>query len=261
MTKTQKLTETTINESCEDSLWINYRATGDIALRNKLVIIHMDLVEIIARKMHHVFDRVAQLDDIISNGTIALIGAVENFDPGRRVKFDTYASVRIRGSVIDYIRGQDWVPRTVRDKAKKVGEVFIRLSGELGRDPACEEVSKELGISTREVEEALCEAHTYNIFSLEEMLSDSMDIDFDIEDDTGLTPHSLILRKELKQKLREAIEVLTDKERLVVTLFYYEDLKVKEISQVMDISTSRVCQIHSVALIKMKAKLTGYKNI
>lgn len=242
------------------ALWANYKATGDVSLRNELVMMHTNLVEITARKMYHLFMGKAQLEDIISNGMIALIKAVESFDPSRDVKFDTYASIRIRGSVIDYMRGQDWIPRTAREKIKAVEEACNNLRNKLCREPSTAEIAEELNIKESSVGMILSESYTYNILSLEETLNDGMNRNFDIEDKVNPLPQMLLLKKELRKVLAEAIDLLSEKERLVTTLFYYEGLKVKEIAEVMEISPSRVCQIHSLALIKLKSRLKDYVN-
>lgn len=242
---------------CEmDILWERYKATGDIRLRNKLVLMHMKLVEIIARKMYHVFMGKAQLEDIISNGTIALIKAVESYDPSMNVKFDTYASIRIRGSVIDYIRSQDWVPRTVRVKAKKIDESYERLKTSLGREPDYEEIAADLGISRQDVEAILYEAYDFNMTSVEELINSNLES----VDSTGPSPHELVIKKELASQLGRAIDSLPERERMVVTLFYYEELRVKDIAKVMGISPSRVCQIHSMALVRIKKALGDYMD-
>lgn len=262
------MAQTLLKEAVSDTkdlryaaLWEKYKATGDVELRNELVMMHTKLVEITARKMYHLFMGKAQLEDIISNGMISLIKAVESFDPSRDIKFDTYASIRIRGSVIDYMRGQDWIPRTAREKLKNVEEACNKLRYELGHEPSCAEIAVELHMSESSVGLILSEAHSYNVLSLEELISDSMDSNFDIRDKSSLLPQSLLLKKELRKVLGEAIDVLSEKERLVITLFYYEGLKIKEISEVMEISASRVCQIHSLALIKMKARIKDYMNL
>ena len=203
-----------------DLLWNRYRATGEESIRNELVLMYMNLVEIIARKMHHLFYGIAQLDDIIGNGMIALIGAIESFDPARGVKFETYASLRIRGSVIDYIRSQDWVPRSSREKAKKLEESYNKLKDRLGREPTKEELSDDLQTSVKNVDAILSDAHAGSIISLEEMIADSFEGGLRIGEDSASAPHSRILKKELRKILAEAIDSLTEKERLVITLFY-----------------------------------------
>lgn len=239
-------------------LWKNYCATRDEGIRNELVLLYMRLVEIIARKMYHMFCGVAQLEDIIGNGTLALIGAIESFDPDRGVKFETYASLRIRGSVIDYIRSQDWVPRTAREKAKKLEASYLRLRETLGREPTREELSENLQISAKAVDTILSEVHASNILSLEEMIAESMESGFNLGEAAGAAPCAKVLEKELRHVLAEAIDSLTEKERLVVTLVYYEELKIKEIAEVMGITPARVCQLHTVSLMKVKAKLKDY---
>lgn len=240
------------------ALWARYKETGDVELRNELVMLHTKVVEITARKMYHMFMGKVQLDDIISNGMIALIKAVETFDPARNIQFDSYASIRIRGSVIDYLREQDWIPRTARDKIKQVEDACSRLRNSLGREPSCAEIADALDTDESSVETILGDAYTYNLLSLEEVLNDSVDGNFEIEDKGNPLPQAVLLKRELKKVLGAAIDSLSEKERLVVTLFYYEGLKIKEIAEVMEVSASRVCQIHSLALIKLKARVKDY---
>lgn len=240
------------------ALWLRYKETGDIGLRNELVMLHTKIVEISARKMYHMFMGKVQLEDIIGNGMVALIKAVETFDPERNIQFDSYASIRIRGSVIDYMREQDWIPRSARDRLKQVEDACGRLRNTLGREPICSEIAEELNTDETNIEALLGEAYTYNLLSLEEVLNDSVDGSFEIEDKENPLPQAVLLKKELKKVLGKAIDSLSEKERLVVTLFYYEGLKIKEIAEVMEVSASRVCQIHSLALIKLKAQVKDY---
>ena len=243
----------------EDALWARYKATGDIVIRNELVMQYASLVEIVVKKMYRVFIGKASLEDIISNGMICLIKSVESFDHTRGIKFDTYASIRLRGSVVDYIRSQDWVPRTVRDKSKQIEDTFIKLRETLDRDPNYGEIADDLQITQEKVETVLCDAHSYNMISLEELITDKLE-SFDIEDKDNQPAHALLLKKELKEVLAKAINNLSEKERMVISLSYYESLKVKEIAEAMQISSSRVCQIHSTALIKIKSSIKDYVN-
>lgn len=241
------------------ALWAKYKTTGDTALRNELVMHNTHLVEKIARRMWHVFSGKSQLEDIVSNGMITLIKAVESFDPLREIKFETYASIRIRGSIVDYIRSQDWVPRTARERADQIEDCFARLRDRFLREPTLGEIAGELNMERTEVEKILCDAHPYNIMSFEDVLT-GRDEGFDIEDVTNLPPHALYQKKELKKVLAQAIDQLSLKERTVISLFYYEDLKIREIADVMGISSSRVCQIHSAALMKLKAGINDYMS-
>lgn len=256
---TNTLIKTAININAYADLWSRYKATGDIVIRNELVMQYSNLVEIVVKKMYRVFIGKASLEDIISNGMISLIKAVESFDPDRGIKFDTYASIRIRGSVVDYIRSQDWVPRTVRDKSKQIEDSFLKLRETFDRDPSYQEIATDLQITGEKVESILCDAHSYNMISLEELISDKFE-SFDVEDKENQPAHALLLIKELKAVLARAIDSLSDKERMVISLSYYENLKVKEIADVMQISSSRVCQIHSTALIKIKSNIKDYIN-
>ena len=245
--------------TCDDALWFRYKATGDIVIRNELVMQYANLVEIVVKKMYRVFIGKVSLEDIISNGMISLIKAVESFDPDRGIKFDTYASIRIRGSVVDYIRSQDWVPRTVRDRSKQIENTFVKLRETLDREPSYGEIADDLQITQEKVESVLCDAHAYNMISLEELITDKVE-SFDVEDKVNQPAHALLLKKELREVLGRAIDNLSEKERMVISLFYYEGLKVKEIADVMQISSSRVCQIHSMALIRIKSSIKDYVN-
>ncbi len=238
-------------------LWTRYKETGDTHTRNELVLRYSHLVEIIARKMSRAFYGKAQLEDIISNGMVALIKVIEGYDPTREIKFETYASPRIRGSVIDYIRSQDWVPRSVRDKASQIEGAYTKLRGVLPREPTASDIAALLNLEQEEVETIMNESHIFQLISFEEILSDQLQTD-DKENEDNLSPHALLLHKELGTVLARAIDKLTDKQRTVISLFYYEGLKVKEISEVMGISSPRVCQLHSTALMNLKADLKQY---
>ncbi len=243
-----------VDTACESDtakLWDRYKQTGDTELRNKLVMLYVHLVEITAKKMYHVFSSKASIEDIISNGMISLIKAVESYDQNRDVKFETYASLRIRGSVIDYIRGQDWVPRSVRDKVKRIETCYENIKARTGREPVYKEIAEEMGVKQSEVESILYESHNYNIISFEEI------VNFNIKDNCQ-SPQEYVIKRETKEKLSRAIDSLPEKERLVISLFYYEELRVKDIASVMGISSSRVCQIHSMALVRIRKALNSY---
>lgn len=244
----------------EKTLWITYKQTKDNYIRNKIVMLYSNLVEIIVKKMYHTFQGKAQIDDVVNNGMIALIKSVESFDIDKGVKFSTYASLRIKGSVIDYVRQQDWVPRTVRDKAKEIDKTFGELKQEFGRDPTHSELAERLGISEKKLEEQLIAVQSGNVMSIEEMLNGSA-VEYNIEDKDALEPQLLMLKKEKVKYLAKAIDELSENERLVISLFYYEELKIKDIATVLEITPSRVSQIHSAALIKIKNKMKQYMNL
>jgi len=228
--------------------------------RNQLVCKYLHLAEIIARKLYPVYSSFAEPEDMINTGVIALMSAVERYDPSMGVKFETYASVRIRGAILDYIRKNNWVPRTVWDRSREIETTFNKLSAKLGREPNDSEMIKELGITPEEYAKRMKDAHLYTLVSYEDVLAENYSA-VDQETQQNDTPSMALIEKETKQELIEAIENLSEKERLVVTLYYYEELKLKEIAEIMDVSESYVCQINTRALMKLKKALARKAEI
>ena len=192
-----------------------YRLTGDMNVRNEIVLMYMDLVKMIAVSMRNIYTGYAESDDIINEGVIALMAAIDGFDPEKNVKFETYAGIRIKGAVIDYLRKLDRVPRTLRKLSKQLDDNFARLNSELCRTPTDEELE---------------------------------------------TADAKMYEREKKQVIADAVATLPEKEKQVVTMYYYERLKYSEIAKVMSITQSRVCQIHSKAMLTLKNKLESYIN-
>lgn len=244
-------------EEITDEVWLAYQANRLPEIRNKILMAYVYIVKCTAAKMHAVFSNHADIDDIISCGTLALMDAIDRFDVHKGVRFDSYASFRVRGSVIDYLRKQDWIPRGLRKKAKDIEDCFSKLRLQLGREPDDREVAEAMGISVIELNEMIGEAAGFNIVSFEELVQDRIR---QTPDGSGKfeVPDIQLQTDELKKMIAQSIDTLTEKERLVVSLFYYEELKNKEIAQMLNVSESRVSQLHSKALIRMKMMIKDY---
>lgn len=241
----------------DDEVWKSYQTDHLPETRNKILLAYLYIVRCTAAKMHPVYRNYADMDDIISCGTLALMDAIERFDIKKGVKFESFASFRVRGSVIDYIRKQDWIPRNLRKKARDVEECNSRLRLKLGREPEDREVAGEMGITLQSLNEIIGEAQGFNLVSFEELIQDR--IGRSREGTAGYEmPESQIQEEELKKVIAASIDALTEKERQVISLYYFEELKLKDIARVLEVSESRVSQIHSRALMKMKMAVQDY---
>lgn len=241
-------------------LWRSYRENRSIEIRNELVLKYTGVVRKIVLRFRGSYNNFGQLDDMVNQGIIALIDAVEKYDMDMGNKFETFASIKIRGAIIDFMRKQDWVPRNQRSLAKELDEVFEKLYCEYGREPAQSEIAQQMDISVENLEKVMGQRHNSILLSYEEVVYESVEKATHIgtRDSDDNSPEGELLYSELRSKLGEAIEDLNERERQVVSLYYYESLKLKEIATILGISESRVSQIHSAAIIKMKYKLNSY---
>lgn len=236
-------------------LFDRYRQTPDKALRNEIVMRSMHIVRYAVLSTRNMYCRYADDDDISNEAVLALMNAVDSFDPKKNVKFDTYASIKVRGAIIDYIRRQDTVPRGVRKFIRDYDSAYSALYAELDREPTREETAAKLGITTEKLDSCLARSAAASTLSFEELLFDG----FDMADDSCESPaEAQLILSERRSQLAAAIDSLKDKERTVITLYYYEKLKYSEIAKVLDISESRVCQIHTKAVDKLREKISGY---
>lgn len=238
------------------NLWKSYRDNPDIALRNQIVLLYAGLVKSIARRTAAVSGNYVDIEDLTSFGMVGLIKAVEKFDPDKGVTFETYATYRIRGEIIDYMRRNDWVPRGLRKKAQDIENAGQNFKNEYGRDPTDEELAKILNIKPSDISQILSESGRFNLASFEEIIQDTVMSDYNFVCDE--TPESSLAQGELEQTLANAIDELPERERLVISLYYYEELTLKEISSVMSISESRVSQLHTRAVKTLKKALMEY---
>lgn len=244
-----------------DHLWLEFKKSGSKIAKDKILVEYAHLVKFIANRLAINLPQSVDRNDLISSGVLGLIKAVETFDPQRGFKFETYAGHKIRGAILDELRALDWVPRSVRQKSRELQRVFSRLENELGRIPYDDEVCKELDISMSEYEELLYEVTPTTIISLEEAMPErgtdakELKIIDSIEDPGSSNPLKELGFNEVKNILKDTIMNLPEKEKLVIALYHYEELTLKEIGVVLDITESRVSQIHSKAILKLRSKL------
>jgi RNA polymerase sigma factor for flagellar operon FliA len=244
-----------------ETLWKEYKETDSKVAKDKLLVEYAPLVKYIANRLAVNLPASVDRKDLASAGILGLIKAVETFEPERGFKFETYAGHKIRGAILDELRALDWIPRSVRQKARELQRTYAKLENDLGRIPYDDEVCEELKISMKEYEDILSDVAPATLISLEESMpdrgSDSKEllvIDT-IEDPGSSNPLKELGFIEVKNILKEAIANLPENEKLVVALYHYEELTLKEIGVVLDITESRVSQIHSKAILKLRSKL------
>ena len=238
-----------------DEVWKSYKENKDVQTRNFILMQYLYIVKFIASRMYSTYKNLADQDDIISCGSLALLNSIDRFDHTRDIKFETFASIRVRGAMIDYLRKQDWVPRTVRKSLKDIDSAYTSLQNELGRDPTDEEIASKLNVHIDDYYETLGKTYSTNILSIEELITDNLS---NLIPASESTPEKQYEDKELVNVIAQAIDCLSDKERTVISLYYYEGLKAKQIAGILEISESRVSQIHSKALIKLRYTLQKY---
>ena len=243
-----------------EELFQAYKRTGSEELKWPLVMRYMGLVKTIALQVRGVYSSFAQVDDIVNEGLLTLAGAVDKFDPDKGIKFETYVSKRIRGAVIDLARRQDWVPRSVRRKARDIDQASSELFAELGRYPTDREMADRLGVTQDQYQEDLANSSMCNVLSLDALFEDREQNGGAEVPDNGADsrPEDSMLRQELLEILTKAIESLRENEQTVISLYYHKNLSMKEIAQVMEVSEPRISQLHSRAIQKLKLYMNQY---
>ena len=244
------------------ALWAAFRRTGDQAVRDRLILTYAPLVKYVAGRLGAGLPAHVDESDLVSYGLIGLIGAIERFEPAREIKFETFAISRIRGAIIDELRSLDWVPRSVRARAREIERAIGQLEAQLHRAPTDEEIAKKLDISGDELEESLDEISRSSIVALDELWTVSNTGDqvslIDTIEDTGVVdPQRNLTDAELREAIAEAIASLPEREKIVVTLYYYEELTLREIGNVLDVTESRVSQLHTKAILRLRGHLAG----
>lgn len=251
-----------MNDTARKRLWEDYARLRTADLREKLILEYAPLVKVVAGRLSMYLGYNVEYEDLVSYGVFGLIDAIDKFDTGKEVKFETYASLRIRGAILDQIRKMDWIPRTIRQRQKQIDTAIKELEQKNGKPATDAELAAYIGISEDEFLEWQNQVKADNIISLNEYLEQGNDISSDKGMSSGFdTPEGVIERSELKNMLEEALELLTEKEKKVILLYYYEELTLKEISRVLEVSESRVSQLHTKALQKMKTKMGNYIGI
>jgi RNA polymerase sigma factor for flagellar operon FliA len=243
-------------------LWREFRRTKDKGLRDRLILTYAPLVKYVAGRLGSGLPAHVDEGDLVSYGLLGLIGAIERYDPSRDIKFETYAIARIKGAIIDELRALDWVPRSVRSRAREIERAIGELEAKLGIAPTDEQIAEKLGITVEELEDSLTDISRSSIAALDELWSVSGDGDQvslmdTLEDTSGPRPAEALDETEMREALADAIARLPEREKLVVTLYYYEELTLREIGEVLGVTESRVSQLHTKAILRLKARLAA----
>ncbi len=253
----------TDNELELKEMWCNFRETGDQEIKKELIIKYINLVKYVAGRVMVTLPPYLEMDDLISYGTVGLIDAVEGFNPYLGVKFSTYAIARIKGSIYDALRALDWIPRSVREKAKVISSAMKHLEQENKREPTDDELAEYLNLSRVKLEEMLKQIAVPQVLSLDYVVFNdedgrkAMDVPAPYEED----PLAIMEQADLKESLAKAIDRLSDRERLIISLYYYEGLTLREIGNVLELSTARISQLHTKAILRMRALLSKEGDI
>lgn len=244
--------------------WISWKEEGDKSAELALIEQFLPLVNKVANRLAIGLPGNVDRDDLISFGRFGLLDALAKFDHTRGLQFETYAMWRIRGAMIDGLRESDWIPRTVRDKAKKIEEAYITLEQRLLRVPTDQEVSEHLGISEKELQQIFYDTSLASMISIDEAVGEEDEQKTArhsyIVDELTPRPDEVAVSRNMKEVLSLAIDKLPEKERLVVSLFYFEELTLSEIAEVMNLSPSRISQLHSKAVLRLRSALSRWKN-
>ena len=249
-----------------ERLWLELKKDDSQDARDKLILHYSPLVKYVAGRVSANLPQNIESGDLISYGIFGLIDAIEKFDPSREIKFETYAMSRIKGAIIDELRALDWVPRSVRHRSKELENAYIELENKYKRVPTDEEVSEAMGMSVKELHNLLAQLSYTSVVALEELWvvgsdkDDTVSLIDTVEDTNSSDPSDIFELSEMKDILAEAIDRLPDREKIVIALYYYEGLTLREIGEVLSVTESRVSQLHTKAVIRLKAKLRQAKT-
>ncbi|GGB97880.1 RNA polymerase sigma factor WhiG [Cellulomonas carbonis] len=244
-----------------ESLWTVFKETGDRAARERLILHYAPLVTMVANRVGAGLPSTVEQADLVSYGMFGLIDAIEKYQTDRAVKFETYASSRIRGAIIDELRAIDWIPRSVRTKARAVDRAFAELEGELRRAPTEQEVADRLKIGVGELRAVFTQLSTVNVAALDELLGggsdrgDSLSLLDTLEDPGAVDPAGSVEAQETKILLARAIEKLGEREKIVLVLYYYEGMTLAEIGRILGVTESRISQMHTAAMLRLRSTL------
>lgn len=245
----------------KQKLWDEYRKKRTPELREKIIIEYAGLVKVVAGRLSMYLGYNVEYDDLVGYGTFGLIDAIDKYDFDKGVKFETYASVRIRGAILDQIRKMDWIPRTLRQKQKRVDAAYRKIELETGRPATDEEIAKELEISLDELDDWQNQTKVSNLISLDDYMEQGETKVEIASSEDYVQPEKVVEQQALKQILVDALELLTEKEKKVIVFYYYEELTLKEISSILEVTESRVSQLHTKALQKLRNKLGNNVSI
>jgi RNA polymerase sigma factor for flagellar operon FliA len=246
-----------------DALWVDFKDTGSTAARERLILHYAPLVKYVAGRLGAGLPQSVEQADLISNGMFGLMDALEKFDPARAVKFETYAIPRIRGAIIDELRAMDWVPRSIRFKAREVEKAHANLEAKLNREPTDAEVAGQLGISLDELHEVITQISLVSVMALEEVVGgdergEQRSLIDTLADAANADPTAGLEGQEMRGLLSAAIDSLSEREKVVITLYYFEGLTLSEIGEILGVTESRVCQIHTKAVGSLRNNLVDH---
>ena len=252
-----------MDEAGRNKLWDEYLKNKRQETREKIILEYAPLVKVVSGRLSMYLGYNVEYEDLVSYGIFGLIDAIDKFDPKKAVKFETYASLRIRGAILDQIRKMDWIPRTIRQKQKRIDTVIKEIEISNGRNASDDEIAEGLGITGDEYIEWQSQMKITNVVSLNEYMEQGAEVPNEAKITSAKfdAPEDVVAQNELKETLKDSLELLTEKERKVILLYYYEELTLKEISNVLEVSESRVSQLHTRALQKMKEKLGKYMDL
>lgn len=241
--------------------WLRFKEDGDDTARQKLAERYLPLVKTVVDRMAYRLPSNVDREDLVSEGIIGLLDALDKFEPQRMSKFESYAVTRIRGSVLDYLRQSDWAPRSLRQKSREIEQAYTEVERKTGRAAQDDEVAQTLGITVDELHSVLSDVAGAAVISFEELLQVSdgnrpIPMMTRVRDATAEDPGNVVIQQELRVILKDAVERLPETEKLVVSLYYAERLTLKEIGRVLEITESRVCQLHARAVMRLRGMLT-----
>lgn len=240
------------------ALWQRFKSTGDDRVRDMLIVQYSPLVKFVAGRVGVGLPRNVDQADLVSYGIFGLIDAIDKFEPERGFKFETYAINRVKGAILDELRAMDWVPRSVRARAREIERSMAELEHRLQRTPTDEELARHMGQNVEDLQDALAEISNLGVVALDEVLSpdSSNSLGDMVADPMGASPEAAFQKEETRRILADAINRLPDRERLVLTLYYYEGLTLAEIGEVLGVTESRVCQIHAKSVMSLRNRMT-----
>lgn len=248
-----------IEDSMEELL--EYQKNGDLEVRNRLVLSYLYIVRSAAVQLRGAAANSGQEEDLLNQGVLALMECMERFDASKGAKFETYAYIRVRGAMIDYIRKQDFIPHRTRNMGKKINEAYMQLANETMREPTLEELSEYLKLDAGKLNQYMKDINNSAVLSFEGMLNEVTGMAVKQElpmTDMDLKPEESFMKQEIQTILADGIDSLSDKEKAVISLYYYEEIKYAGIAKIMGIGESRVCQIHTKAILKLKTIMEEY---
>jgi RNA polymerase sigma factor for flagellar operon FliA len=261
----EKNSELDANAEAEEKLWIEYKRTRDPKIREDFIKQYAPLIKYVAGKVAVGMPHSVEFDDLVGYGVFGLIDAIDKFDPEKNVKFKTYAVTRIRGAIFDELRNIDWVPRSVRQKTKEIEEAISDLEARLGRTATDQEIAASLGMDKKDFDKTMIKISGTSVLSLSDVWfsgdeNDKGSIGDSIEGPASYIPEFAVEKEAIRQIIIESINELPDKEKKILVLYYYEDLTLKEIGEVLDVTESRVSQLHTKAILRLRAKLTNVRK-